>query len=160
VDVDKVRLVPLLDLHLAGPENTGLPSSGDMLLLATLGGAAVALLAVSTFNYVILSLARSLRRRKEVAVRKALGASKGALVQHYLAEAAVVAALSLSIGFAAAELLQPWFARAIAQSDSLVAIYDRWFLGIGGAALIILVLAVGFYPAFYLASVRPRAGLE
>ncbi|HEV7690468.1 MAG TPA: FtsX-like permease family protein [Hyphomonadaceae bacterium] len=158
--VTKVTLVPLLDLHLAGPQNTGLPSSGDMLLLATLGGAAIALLGVSTFNYIILSLARSLRRRKEVAMRKVLGASKGALVQHYLTEAAVVAAISLGIGFGLAELLQPWFARALAQPDGLVAIYDRWFLGIGGVALIFLVLAVGFYPAFYLAGVRPRAGLE
>jgi putative ABC transport system permease protein len=159
-EVDHVTLVPLLDLHLAGSQNTGLPSSGDMLLLMALGGAALALLGVSTFNYVILSLARSLRRRKEVAVRKVLGASRSALLQHYLAEAALVAAISLVIGFAAAELLQPWFARAIAQPDGLVAIYDRWFLGIGGGALILLVLAVGFYPAFYLASVRPRSGLE
>jgi putative ABC transport system permease protein len=153
------KVVPLLDIHLGGPELTSIQSTGDIKLLATLGTAAFALLVVSAFNYVTLSLARSLRRRREVAVRKVLGADHGALVRHYLAESAIVTAISLIIGFLLAQLLHPWFARTIGQPETLFNLFDPLFLSISLIVFALLALAVGAYPAFYLANTRPRTAL-
>jgi putative ABC transport system permease protein len=128
-------------------------------MLTTLGTAAIALLGVSAFNYVTLSLARSLRRRREVAVRKVLGADQGVLIWQYLGESGLVTAIALVIGFVAAQVLHPWFGRAIGQPDTLFNLFDPVFLSIALAAFVLLAAAVGAYPAFYLASVRPRTGL-
>ncbi len=152
-------VVPLLDMHLGGPDLVGGISTGDITMLATLAAGALALLGVSAFNYVTLSLARSLRRRREVAVRKVLGADRDALIQQYLAESALVTAVALLIGFMAAWVLHPWFARAIGQPEALFDLFDPVFLGISVAGFVILALAVGAYPAFYLAHVRPRTAL-
>jgi putative ABC transport system permease protein len=152
-------VVPVLDIHLGGPELTGMNSSGDVKLLTTLATAAFALLAVSAFNYVTLSLARSLRRRREVAVRKVLGASQGTLVVHYIAESAIVTAISLAVGFALAFLLAPWFARMIGQPETLFDLGDPAFLVGTLVAFVLLAFAVGGYPAFYLAHTRPRTAL-
>lgn len=152
-------VVPLLDVHLGGPELTLLPNAGDATLLMTLGAAAFALLAVSAFNYVTLSLARSLRRRREVAVRKVLGADQGALVRHYLAESALVTAISVVIGFLLAQFLHPWFARTIGQPETLFDLFDPAFLAGSLIVFVILTVVVGAYPAFYLAQTRPRTAL-
>jgi putative ABC transport system permease protein len=156
----RISLIPIPEIHLSPREATGVTSTGDITMLITLGTAAAALLAVSAFNYVVLSLARGLRRQREVGLRKVLGASSGALTRHYLAEAALVTAISLGIGFALAELLQPWFARALDQPEILFNLYDPLFLLSCVGALALLALIVGAYPALYLASTRPRAGLD
>jgi putative ABC transport system permease protein len=157
---NQFSLVPLLDIHLAGEDVTGMQSSGDVSMLVTLATAAAALLGVSAFNYVTLSLARALRRRREIGIRKVLGAGHGDLMRHYLTESALVTAISMAIGFALAELLHPWFARTIGQPEALFRMNDPAFLAGAFAAFAILSLTVGAYPAFYLANVRPRAGLE
>jgi putative ABC transport system permease protein len=156
----EVSAIPLTQIHLAPPETTGVPTAGEISMLLVLGGAALALLAVSGFNYVVLSLARALRRRREVGVRKVLGAGAGAIARHYLAEAGLLTALSLALGFGLAELLQPWFARTLGQPELLFNLYDPAFLLAVTVAFFTLVLLVGAYPALYLANIRPRAGLE
>jgi putative ABC transport system permease protein len=155
-----VSSVALPEIHMAGGAETDLPSTGDWTILLTLGSGALALLVVSAFNFVTLSLARSLRRRREVSVRKVLGAGQGSIVRHYLAESMMVTLVSLVIGFGLADLLHPWFARQLNQPEELVNLYDPVFLG--GAAIggVLLALLVGAYPAFYLAHVRPRSGLD
>src|SRR5262249_23258733 len=122
----RVSLMPITDIHLAPSEATGgaIASTADVTMLATLAAGAGALLAVSAFNYIIMSLARSLRRRREVGVRKALGASGGALMRQYLAEAALITAVSLALGFGLAEIAQPWFARTLGQPENLFNLYD------------------------------------
>jgi putative ABC transport system permease protein len=156
----RVSLIPITQIHLSPREATGVTSTGEISMLVTLGAAAAALLTVSAFNYVVLSLARALRRRREVGVRKVLGASGGAVARHYLAEASLVTAISLALGFGLAELLQPWFARALGQPEVLFNLYDPVFLGATATAFVVLVLLVGAYPALYLANIRPRSGLE
>jgi putative ABC transport system permease protein len=153
------NVVPLLDIHLGGPDLTGLQTNGDIVLLSTLAAAAIALLVVSAFNYVTLSLARSLRRRREVAVRKVLGADQGALVRHYISESAIVTAISLMFGFLLAQFLHPWFARTIGQPETLFDLFDPTFLAGALIVFVLLALAVGAYPAFYLANTRPRTAL-
>jgi putative ABC transport system permease protein len=156
----RISLMPIKDIHLHPRSATGVTSTGDITMLITLGTAAAALLAVSAFNYVVLSLARALRRQREVGVRKVLGASAGAVARHYLAEAVLVTGISVGIGFALAELLQPWFARALDQPEVLFNLYDPLFLAACIGVLAMLALVVGAYPALYLASTRPRAGLD
>ncbi|HEV7690466.1 MAG TPA: FtsX-like permease family protein [Hyphomonadaceae bacterium] len=155
----RVSLLPITDIHLSPHDATGIFSIGDVTMLMTLGGVAGALLAVSAFNYVILSLARALRRRREVGVRKVLGASGGAVTRQYLAEAGLVTLISVALGFGVAELLHNWFARALGQDESMFNLYDPIFLAGALGGFLLLAILVGAYPALYLAHIRPRAGL-
>lgn len=155
----RLSLVPLVEIHLADRLRTGVTSSGDTSLLLTLASAAGVLLVVCVFNYVLLSVARTLRRRPEVAIRKVLGADRGALVVQYLTESAVITGVSLFVGFFLAELLRPLFAQAIGQPDALTNLYDPAFVLCAIAGWIILTLIVSAYPAIYLANTRPRMAL-
>lgn len=55
----------------------------------------LALTLLSAFNYISLTLARSVSRAQEVGIRKAIGATRGQLIGQFLTEATVIAVVAL-----------------------------------------------------------------
>ena len=78
-----------------------------------LAGAAGLVLLVASANVAGLLLARGLRRRKEIAVRLAIGASRGRLIRLLLVESVMLAAAGgvagLLIAVWATEVLRAYF---------------------------------------------------
>ncbi len=85
----RLNLVPLSD---------SVTGATPRLVLWTLTGAALLLLLVAAANVAGLSLARSVGRVPEMAIRSALGASRARIVRLLLAESMTVAALSAVLG--------------------------------------------------------------
>ena len=84
-----VSVVPL-SLYMVGPQ--------PRLALWMLGGAVFCVFVIAAANVTSLSLARSTARRREMAVRAALGASAGRIVRQLLTESVVLGAVSGLIG--------------------------------------------------------------
>jgi ABC-type antimicrobial peptide transport system permease subunit len=72
------------------------------ILLALLGGAGL-LLVIACVNVSSLLLVRSESRRREIAVRGALGASRGRLIRQFITEGLVLMAAGSVLGVAAAD---------------------------------------------------------
>lgn len=72
-------------------ENAGISYTGIKVLLFLI----LSLTLLSSFNYISLSLARSLSRAREIGVRKTMGAAKGQIIGQFLLEAVVVSFLAL-----------------------------------------------------------------
>jgi putative ABC transport system permease protein len=64
----------------------------------TLAGAAAACLLITCTNLAALLLARTHERRKEMAVRRALGATRSRLIRQFLVEAAVLSGIGSALG--------------------------------------------------------------
>src|SRR5262245_4521718 len=67
-------------------------------ILMTLLGGAILLLAIATINVAALLLVRAEGRRREIAVRGALGASRGRILRQFVAESAVLVAVGTALG--------------------------------------------------------------
>src|SRR5436305_3652775 len=72
--------------------------------LYAIGGVGLLILAVSIINFVNLSTARAARRKIEVAVRKAVGATQGQLIVQFIGEASLYAALAAILAACIEEL--------------------------------------------------------
>jgi predicted permease len=120
----------------------------EVLVSRWLVGVAVVVLLVACANVANLLLARSLRRRREVAVRVALGIRRGRLVRLFLAEGMLLA----GAGGAAGLLLAYWggqFLRATLLANMAWAgpPVDARVLVLAGAATLVTGLLVSLLPA-------------
>ncbi|WP_338868010.1 ABC transporter permease [Spirosoma sp. SC4-14] len=76
-------------------------------VLWILGGLALIVILSACFNYTNLSMARAMRRFKEVGLRKAIGAGKSQIWQQFLIEAIMISLAALFLSFLLFLVLRP-----------------------------------------------------
>jgi putative ABC transport system permease protein len=129
--------------------------------LALILGAAGLVLLIACGNIASLQLARATVREAELAVRAALGATRGALVRLLLAESLVVASLGGIAGVVVSVLAVSGLRAILPATIPRVgqAQVDGWTLvfALGAAALTVLVF--GVVPSIVASRSRPASGL-
>ena len=126
---------------------------GDPVVVAGLAAVAVLILVLAAINYINLATVRVLRRQREVAMRKVLGASVGRIVLHFLIESLAVSLVATAIGLLLAWLALPIFSelvnRELADMLSLANVVAAIGLGVALGAL------TAIYPAWVAVRVLP-----
>jgi putative ABC transport system permease protein len=135
-----IGIRPLRD-HLVG-------SSTRSWMLMLLAAVAIVLL-IACANVANLWLARASVQQRDAAVRVALGASRGRLVQRYLIESLVVSVAGASVGLALAWLCVRLLAAALPDSLARVATIgiNARVLAVAGIAALVTGLVSGVVPA-------------
>jgi putative ABC transport system permease protein len=113
---------------------------------------AMGLLILAAFNYINLTLARSINRAKEVGLRKTVGALRYQLILQFICEAVLMALLSLVVGYIVLQFLKEfsyvnWFTWEVDNQFTLWITFILFTIFIGTLA--------GFIPAKILSRFRP-----
>lgn len=124
---------------------------GDVRLpLWILGGAVACVLLIACANVANLLLARALDRRRELAVRVALGATRGQIVRQALAESLVLAlaggAGGILLALAALRWLHTVRPPSVPRLDAIT--LDPWALAFTAGLSLLVGTLVGLLPAF------------
>ena len=130
---------------------------GDRKTIFGLAAVGLLILALAATNYVNLATVRTLRRQREIAVRKVLGAGTGAVSRHFLAESVLVCLVATAIGLLLAWLLLPVFADLVQRE--LDDMFTPVSLGISLLLGVLVGVLAGAYPAYSAIRVRPTAAL-
>ncbi len=115
---------------------------------------ALIVLLIACINFMNLSTARSVRRSKEVGLRKVAGGKRSQIASQFLGESVLLSIIALFISLVLVELLMPWF-NELAGKELSVRILSLPM--IGGLMFIALFTGVisGSYPAVFLSSFKP-----
>jgi putative ABC transport system permease protein len=123
----------------------------DKGLVVILGVVCAALLAVTAFGIVGLTSYWVAQRRRQIGIRRALGATRNAIVQYFQAENLLIAGAGAVIGVALAISLNLWMVNAISGLQRLQTGYAL----IGAIVVMILGQAAVLWPALKAASIPP-----
>jgi predicted permease len=146
-----VIVVPLRE-EIAGKTQTAL-----ILLLSASG----AVLLIACVNLASLLLARSASRGREVAVRTALGASRGRLVAQFIAESVVLAALGTIAGLMLAVPVMRFLERLVPEAMGATRLALDWrVLAFSSAVGVAAALLFGLAPALRGSRVAPQERLR
>ena len=150
----EVFLHPMRKWYLYSNWVEGKATGGEINFVRMLAVIAGFILLIACINYMNLSTARSIRRAREVGIRKVVGAGRGSLIGRFLGESVLIAVLAgiLALGIVAIAL--PWF-RKLVMADLSIPYGDPWFWLAGGAFILFTGLLAGSYPAFYLSAFKP-----
>ncbi|HMG92151.1 MAG TPA: ABC transporter permease [Chryseolinea sp.] len=123
-------------------------------VLWILGGLALVVILSACFNYTNLSLARAMRRFKEVGLRKAIGAGKNQIRQQFLAEAILISLAALLLSYVIFLVLRPQLINMAPEMQRMVKLELTPSMVV---AFIIFSLTVGviagFMPAIFFSKV-------
>lgn len=128
---------------------------GDINLVIAFSVIAILILLVACVNYINISIARSVKRSREVGIRKVLGANRLSLVYQFISESFLLTLLASIIAVGMVEMALPEMNKLLA-TDFRLDFSGNYLFNAGLFALIIVIsLASGSYPAFYLSRLQP-----
>jgi predicted permease len=130
-------------------------------LLVLLLSAVGVILLIACSNIGTLLLARAVSRQREIAVRRALGASRGRLVRQWLTESVLLAGIGAVGGAIVARLVAPpLFATFVSASNPAKASIDEVVLAFTTGAALVSSLIFGLVPALRAGLVDPLSTLR
>jgi putative ABC transport system permease protein len=157
-DMIDFRLGPLAEAYLDPSVSGRSKTHGDRQTIFGLAAVALLILVLAATNYVNLATVRTLRRQREIAVRKVLGASAGAVSRQFLAESILVCLIATGIGLLLAWLLLPVFSDLVQRK--LDSMFTPTSLCLSLVLGMLLGVLAGAYPTWSALKVRPTSALS
>lgn len=156
---DALMLFPFEDNYLWTKFEQGIASGGRIQYTRIFFGAAIFLILIACINFVNLSTALSVKRSKEVGIRKAVGAQGGNILFQFLSETGLLVGLSLLTALLFSWLLLPFMNELTGQTINIPWRQPGLWLTLLGIAAGLTILA-GLYPAFVLSLYQPARVLK
>jgi putative ABC transport system permease protein len=156
----RFEAIALTDIHLHSPNIEGeFNANSDIQNVYILSFIGLFLIALACVNFMNLSTARSLKRAKEVGIRKTLGSLRSGLIKQFLTEAGLIAFISLLLALAVARLALPYFNDLSGKSIE-IPLNDPLFWLVLLITTLLLGLVSGSYPAFLMSAFSPKSVLK
>ena len=149
----ELGILPYKDRYLYSEFENGTPATGRIEYLRIFRGISLFIFIVALVNFLNLSAAQSIKRAKEVGMRKILGSSKRYVILLFVTEGLMLAFFSSLIVLTAINVLSPYFEQLSGRE-----FWQTWNLDVFANLFWLTLLAGllgGLYPALLLSSWKP-----
>ena len=155
----RYHTMALTDIHLHSDRNSEMNATSSIQNIYILSFIGLFLIILASVNFMNLSTAHSLKRAKEVGVRKTLGSNKLNLIFQFLTESGLIAFISLIAALLITMITLPFFNGFTGKVITIPFTQPLFWL-ILLAATIVLGLFSGCYPAFFMSRFTPVKTLK
>lgn len=145
-------LQPLTDIHLHSATKYEFEANGDLNYVYIFGALAFFILLLACINFTNLSTASSVKRAKEVGIRKVLGSEKNKLVSQFLAESVLLTFFAMLFALGFAYLLLPYFNDVSGKQITMGFFLSPQAIACELILTLLVGITAGIYPAFFLSS--------
>ncbi len=153
-------LQKLSDIYLRSDYEADIGEMGNITYIYLFSAIAVFVLIIACMNFINLSTARSLKRAREVGLRKVFGAFKSQLIRQFLSESIVFSLIGLILGMLLIYLILPAFNGFVGKEFTISSLNSK-AIYIGLIFIMTLTgLISGSFPAFILSRFNPITVLK
>jgi putative ABC transport system permease protein len=150
----KIGLQRFGDQYLQNIFVNGRPFAGRIEYVRIFTGVAIFILIIACINFMNLATARSVKRAKEVGLRKVVGSSRAALIGQFFSESISFSFLAMLLAILLFYLLLPAFNQFTGKEIGYPGIHPQFWMSLIGLMAVTGIIA-GSYPALYLSSLQP-----
>ena len=142
------------EVYLHGQFKDGKVTGGKIEYVRLFSIIAIFILLIACVNFMNLATARSVRRAREVGVRKVTGASRASLIKQFIGESLVLTTVSVVIALLLMTLVLPLF-NQVTQKQMVLPFRSPGFWWRLALITLLTGLIAGSYPALFLSSFNP-----
>ena len=154
-DQTRLELQPLNDIHLYSHLDYEIRTNSDVTLVYIFAIIAVFILVIAGINFINLATARSMKRAREVGVRKVMGALPNQLIGQFLAESVLFSLFAIILAIPFVYTFLPGLNSLSHKEIAFTFITSGFFWGALLVIVILVGLVGGIYPAMFLSSFQP-----
>ena len=155
-----ISVLPLRDIYLKSDMMGELGPTGNIKSIYIFTSISFLLLLIACLNFINLTTARSLRRSKEVGLRKVLGANRFGLIKQFWGESVIITLFAVLISLIFFEFLNPLLFKYFDVNINGINYFDTNFLWILIGIVLFVGLVAGMYPAVFLSKYKPVDSLK
>ncbi|HEX6168467.1 MAG TPA: ABC transporter permease [Chitinophagaceae bacterium] len=139
--------------------DNGKQAGGRIEYVRIFSAVAIIILLIACINFMNLATARSLRRAREIGVRKVVGAGKRQLVAQFIGESTFVSFLAILLSLLIVALIIPSF-NELTDKKLFIDLTDASFLVILLGLTVVTGVISGSYPALFMSTLKPIVVLK
>jgi len=154
------ELQPLLDIAPGRPLSNQQSVEWDYMSLSIFVVLTLLILIPACFNYANLSIARALKRMKEIGLRKVMGGQRDQIFVQFIVETVLIAMLALLVSYYLFTVAKPEFMNMLADASALD-LTPTWQTYVYFFVFtLVLGFMAGVIPAMYFARLKPVDALR
>lgn len=157
---NKFSLQALTDIHLHSNLEQEIRKNGNIIYIIVFTISAIFILLIAGVNFVNLTTSQSLKRMKEVGIKKVNGAFKGQLTWQFLSESVFQTIIAGLIGVLLIDFSIPLYNQLSGKEITLIQVFSPFNITIMSLTIIGLGLLSGIYPAFFVSSFDPVKSIK
>src|SRR6187551_1079067 len=146
---------PAMHLSTEPAASNGLTNASNPMYSYLLSGIALFVLLIACINFVNLTIARSVKRAKEIGIRKVMGSDRKKMILQFLGESFFLCTVAFVFAIAVVQLLLPLFNELANKALAISYLFDAKLIAGYIALYIITGLLAGFHPALVLSGYNP-----
>ncbi|HTM98855.1 MAG TPA: FtsX-like permease family protein, partial [Pedobacter sp.] len=156
----KINLMPLSKIHLYSHATGEMEANSDIKYIYIFSLVAFFILLIAIVNFINLTIAASIKRGKEIGVKKVMGASPNQLIVQFLSESYLYFILAAILVLILTHDLIPLLGAKMGIDLSLYNMLDFKSVLISLAIIIVAGFVAGLYPAIILSKLMPVKTLK